>query len=77
MNVAAVQLLNSALALSDSDRAELADAILASLHSSDQAPFDEPWREVILRRSAEIDSGSVIGVPWEEVKRQAREPSGG
>ena len=77
MNVAAVQLLNSVLALSDSDRAELADAIFASLQSSDQPPFDESWREVIQRRSAELDSGSVIGVPWEEVKRQAREPTGG
>jgi putative addiction module component (TIGR02574 family) len=77
MNVAAVQLLNSALALSDSDRAELADTIFASLQSSDQSPFDESWREVIQRRSAELDSGSVIGVPWEEVKRQAREPTGG
>jgi putative addiction module component (TIGR02574 family) len=77
MNVAAEQLLTSALALSDSDRAELADAILASLHSSDHPPFDEAWREVIQRRSAELDSGRVIGVPWEEVKRQARERSGG
>ena len=39
MNVAAVQLLNSVLALSDSDRAELADAIFASLQSSDQPPL--------------------------------------
>lgn len=43
----------------------------------DQPPFDESWREVIQRRSAELRSGRVTPVPWAEVKRQARENDNG
>lgn len=43
----------------------------------EQPPFDESWREVIQQRSAELRSGQVTPVPWEEVKRQAREKADG
>ena len=71
------ELVNAALALPDGDRIELVEAILASLQPADRPPFDESWREVILRRSAELQSGEVVPVPWEDVKRQAREAAGG
>jgi putative addiction module component (TIGR02574 family) len=72
MNSAAEQLLNVAATLPDGDRVELVEAILATLRPTDRPPFDEAWRDVILRRSAELRSGSVTPVPWSEVKRQAR-----
>ena len=71
------QLLNAALALPADDRAELVEALIASLQPEDRPPFDESWREVIQRRSAELRSGQVTPVPWDEVKRQAREKAGG
>jgi putative addiction module component (TIGR02574 family) len=73
MNLTAEQLLDAVLALPDEERLELAEAVIASLQPSDQSPVDDSWREVIRRRSAELRTGQVLGIPWEEVKRRARE----
>jgi putative addiction module component (TIGR02574 family) len=77
MHLSTDELMSAALALPDGDRLELVEAIIASLQPQDRPPFDESWREVILRRSAELDSGQVAPVPWSDVKRRAREQSGG
>lgn len=77
MHLSAEQLLDAVLALPDEDRLEVAEAVIASLQPSDQSPLDDSWREVIRRRSAELRSGKVVGIPWDEVRRQAREKSGG
>jgi putative addiction module component (TIGR02574 family) len=66
------QVLSAALALRDGDRVELVEAILASLRPDDRLPFDESWRPVIVRRSQELQSGSVAGITWDEVKQRAR-----
>jgi putative addiction module component (TIGR02574 family) len=71
------QILDAALALPDAERLEVAEALLASLQPDNRPPFDESWREVIRRRSAEVRSGQVTSIPWEEVKRRAREKAGG
>lgn len=71
------EFLSVALTLSEGDRLELADALMASLEAEDQPPFDDSWRAVIRRRSAELRSGKVKPVPWEEVKRRARERASG
>jgi putative addiction module component (TIGR02574 family) len=76
MNPTAEQLLNAALALPDGDRLELVEALIVSFQPADRPPFDESWREVIRRRAAELRAGHVTPVPWEEVKRQAREQAG-
>jgi putative addiction module component (TIGR02574 family) len=77
MNAAGEEVLNAALALPDEDRLEVVEALIVSLQPADRPPFDESWREIIRRRSAELESGQVVGVPWAEVKRQAREKAGG
>jgi len=77
MNSTTEQLFDAALALPDSDRVELVEALIASFQPADRPPFDESWREVIQRRSAELRSGQVNPVPWPTVKKQAREKSGG
>jgi putative addiction module component (TIGR02574 family) len=77
MNPIVENLLNAALALPTEDRVELVEALIVSLQPEDGPPFDESWREVIERRSAELRSGQVTPIPWAEVKRQAREKAGG
>ena len=77
MNATLENLLHTALTLPDPERVELVEALIASLQPEDRPPFDESWREVIQRRSAELRSGQVIAVPWDEVKRRAREKAGG
>ncbi len=71
------QVFETALSLPPDDRAELAELLISSLQPDDQPPFDESWREVIQRRSAELRSGKVTPIPWEEVTRKAREKVGG
>ena len=77
MNSTTEQLLDAVLALPNGDRVEFVEVLIASLQPDDRPPFDESWREVIQRRSAELRSGRVKAVPWVEVKRQAREKGGG
>ena len=72
MNSNMDHVLSAALELPDGDRVELVEAIIASLQPEDRPPFDESWREVILRRSAELRSGQIAAIPWDEVKRRAR-----
>jgi putative addiction module component (TIGR02574 family) len=72
MNLTANQVLDAALALSDNDRFELVEALIVSLQPGDRAPIDDLWRDVVLRRSAELRSGQVKPVPGEEVKRHAK-----
>ena len=62
------QILQSALALPSEERLQLLEALLAA--EQILPPFDESWREVIQRRSAEIDAGSVTDVPWREVRQR-------
>jgi len=77
MSPTSENLLEAALALPDEERLEFTEALAASLRPEDQLPFDESWRPVIKRRSAELRSGTVTPVPWEDVKRIAREKLGG
>jgi putative addiction module component (TIGR02574 family) len=71
------QVLDAALALPDGDRVEIVEALIASFQPDDRPPFDESWREVIQRRSAELRSGQATPVPWSEVKKRAQESAGG
>jgi putative addiction module component (TIGR02574 family) len=66
----AEEVLRAANALSPEDRSELIDALLAT--EADQ-PLSDEWMAEIRRRSAEYDAGLVQGIPWSEVKRQARD----
>jgi putative addiction module component (TIGR02574 family) len=77
MSLTTEQVIDAALALREDERLELVDAVIASLQPTDRPPFDESWRQVIQRRSAELRSGKVTPIPWAEVKRQAREHLGG
>ncbi len=60
------QVLQAALSLPPGDRFELLEALLAA-EQSPPAPLEETWRDVVRRRSEELDSGAVKGIPWAEV----------
>lgn len=68
------QVLQAALALPGEERFQLIEALLAADQA--QPPFDESWRAVIQRRSAEIDSGAVQEAPWSEVRQRLRRQVG-
>lgn len=71
MSQAVATVLSAALALPEAERAELAELIAESLHAppSDLHPA---WGAELRRRAAEVDSGDVKPVPWDEVRKQVR-----
>jgi putative addiction module component (TIGR02574 family) len=66
------ELLKHALTLSDKERAELASSLIESLDSAVDADAEQAWQQEISRRLAEIESGKVKTVPWDEVRRKGR-----
>ena len=68
MNVTAQEVLNTALQLSERDRADLAESLIESLDQPFDADSQAAWAEEIGRRLAELDSGAVKTLPWEEAR---------
>jgi len=61
-------LYQAALALPEADRAELADRLLDSLPPAGPAGLHPAWPAELRRRAAQVDSGEVTPVSWEEVR---------
>jgi hypothetical protein len=57
MSPATEQLLMSALALAESERLELAEALLAASEPPAPDPTGDAWLAELRRRSAQIDAG--------------------
>ena len=60
-------LYQAALALPEEERAELADRLLGSLPPDVSSQLHPAWRDELKRRSAQVDSGEVAPIPWDEV----------
>lgn len=60
------KLLNEAMKLPESQRADLAARLIDSLDLQTDADAAEQWDSEIARRIAELDSGAVEAVPWPE-----------
>ena len=71
------ELLCSALRLPPAARAALADSLIESLDTQVDADAEEAWRNEIANRLADLDSGRVQTVAWDDVRRQLRARSGG
>ena len=61
-----------ALNLPETERAELAHDLVASLDGPADADAESAWDAEILRRLAEIDSGAAELVDREELRRRMR-----
>lgn len=66
------RVLEAAMALSESERAELVDTLISTFAPEDAAPLDDAWLAEINRRSDEFDTGGVQTLSWAEVKERAR-----
>jgi putative addiction module component (TIGR02574 family) len=70
-------IFKKALALEESDRAELITVLIDSLDSEKEEGVEEAWRLEIERRARELESGAVQSIPWDVVReRLARAPRG-
>ncbi len=65
------ELFAAALALPESEREELAELLAATI-SIPPSSLHPAWAAELRRRAAEIDSGKVQPIPWEEVRRQVQ-----
>ena len=61
-----------ALSLSESERAELAHNLVASLDGPAESDAEKAWDAEIVRRLAEIDSGTASLIDREEFRRRMR-----
>jgi putative addiction module component (TIGR02574 family) len=68
MNAAVQDILNTALRLPDQDRAQLAASLLESLDRPFDADAQAAWATEVHRRLAELDTGTVKPVPWDEAR---------
>lgn len=68
-----INLTSAALALSPDSRAELANRLIDSLAETPRPTLsDAEIAKEVQRRSAEMDSGEVEGISWEEVRAELR-----
>jgi putative addiction module component (TIGR02574 family) len=63
-------LFRDASELSERDRATLAGLLIESLEADSESDVEAAWSAEIERRVADIDSGSVKTIPWEEVRQR-------
>lgn len=63
---------SEALSLPESERAELAHSLVASLDAPADADAESAWDTEILRRLAEIDSGTADLIDREEFRQRMR-----
>lgn len=66
------KLRTEALNLSETDRAELAQQLVASLDGARDPGAEEAWDAEILRRLAEIDAGTAKLIDRAEFSRRMR-----
>ena len=73
MNSQSQQILRFALALPESDRAEIAASLIQSLDTETDEDVDAAWAAEIQRRIESIDNGEVKLVPWGDVMQEMTE----
>ena len=76
MSIELTELKRKAAQLSESERAELALALIESLDGEADTGVDEAWRIEIERRVAEIDRAEVQPIPGDEVFARLRRKLG-
>jgi putative addiction module component (TIGR02574 family) len=77
MSTPVIDLFRRASDLPESDRALLAGLLIESLEAEPDEEVEEAWLAEVERRVAELESGSVQTVPWEEVKARLMKHSDG
>ncbi len=66
------ELLQKALALPDSERAELAGTLIASLDPTRDPDVDAAWQEEVARRFREVQSGQVKTISWQSALKKGQ-----
>jgi putative addiction module component (TIGR02574 family) len=67
-------LFRQASELDEHDRVTLAGLLLESLEYEVDEDVEATWKEEMGRRLVELDTDSVLRVPWDEVKAELMSP---
>ena len=62
------KMLDQTLSMPASDRAAIAERLIASLDATTEQNVEEAWQQEVQRRLTEIENSVVECIPWEEVK---------
>ena len=62
------ELFDEAMRLDPQERATLMRLLIETLDVESEEGVEDAWRVEIERRMAELDSGAVEAVPWEELR---------
>jgi len=73
METHAEHILQTALNLPATERAEIAASLIESLDENTDAEVDVAWAAEVKRRIESIDNGQVQLIPWDDVIRSMRE----
>ena len=76
MKRTAHKLFEEAMRLGPQDRAELAGLLIESLDPESDEGVEQAWLAEVDRRTAELDSGGVQTIPWEELRARVYGRSG-
>lgn len=68
MGNSAQKLYEEAMRLDPSERAELTGLLIESLEPESESGVEEAWIAEVERRVAELDSGAVKTIPWDELR---------
>ena len=66
------QVIENIKELSPKERAMVAHCLISSLENEQDEGVDEAWAKLSEARLAEIESGSVKGISWNEIKNQIK-----
>jgi len=64
----AQELFEEAMKLDAQERATLMRLLIESLDAESEEGVEDAWQVEVERRMAELDSGAVETVPWEELR---------
>ena len=68
MSTSTAEIFKEALDLEERDRAMLAGLLIESLEEGIDDELESVWKAEVARRAAELDSGDVKTLIWEDVK---------
>jgi len=68
MAKSAQKLFEEAMRLDPKERATLVRLLIDALDAKSDKGAEDAWRVEVERRIAELDSGTVQAVPWEELR---------
>lgn len=77
MRRSAQKLFEEAMRLDPEERAALTGLLIESLDPESEEGVEEAWVAEIERRMAEVDSGAVRTIPWEELRARLYGSSSG